>query len=77
VALAPNVGVVADAADERFPQCPTTMFETYRMLGRDRELELERLAQTPRRSPKRDRVQAATRHARRLRLRILRAKEAR
>ena len=44
VALALNIGIATDVGRAPFIQCQSTMFETYRMLGRDHELELERLA---------------------------------
>jgi hypothetical protein len=43
-----NLGVVPDANYARRDQPLARMFETYRMLGRDREVELERIARAAR-----------------------------
>jgi hypothetical protein len=59
------MGVAADAGGPRFEQCRRTMFETYRMLGRDHEYELEHLARTRTRSTKPRRLREPERHARR------------
>ena len=42
------------------------MFETYRMLGQDHEVELQRLAQTSRHAAKPRKLRLAGRQARRL-----------
>jgi hypothetical protein len=48
----------------------TTMIETYRMLGRDHEVELERLARTGRRATKPQEPRRAGRRARPLPLAV-------
>ena len=47
-----NLGSEPDVGRARFDECLGTMFETYRMLGQDHGVELERLAQTSRRAAK-------------------------
>jgi hypothetical protein len=66
VVAACNLGSEADAGRARFDECLGTMFETYRMLGQDHGVELERLAQTSRRVTKPRGLRLAARQTTRL-----------